>query len=84
MIFLVVYIATVLLIRLVLEYVPLEREKKKRIWSISACIATLITFLFYYKNVKQSIDKSKLNQLTRSESFSQASMVSGGSLLSTL
>tara|TARA_B100000963_G_C22549242_1_gene635944 strand:- start:301 stop:558 length:258 start_codon:yes stop_codon:yes gene_type:complete len=77
------YIATLCFIKIILNFLPIEEDKKKLIMRSSGCIATVVALLFYYK--KQGIDppfSPKLSQMSRSDSFSQASAFSGGSLLS--
>lgn len=81
------YIATLCLIKLILGLLPLEEERKKLIMRVSGCVASVVALLFHYR--KSGSDpmlstplSPKLSQMSRSDSFSQASAFSGGSLLS--
>ena len=77
------YIATLCLTKIILHFLPVHEDKKKLIMQTSGCIATVVAILVHYKEA--AIDPSfspKLSQISRSDSFSQASVFSGGSLLS--
>ena len=87
MLFIAAYIATLCLTKLILGILPLEEDRKMLIMRMSGCIATCVALLFYYR--QSGIDPTvlsplspKLSQMSRSDSFSQASAFSGGSLLS--
>ena len=79
------YIATLCIIKLVTGLLPLDEDRKKLIMRTSGCLASVIALLLHYRRTGTAPDlplSPKLSQMSRSDSFSQASAFSGGSLLS--
>ena len=79
------YIATLCVIKLVLHILPLEEDRKKLIMQTSGCFASVAAFLYHYRKTGTSPMaplSPKLSQMSTSDSFSQASVFSGASLLS--
>lgn len=79
MIIIVAFIVTLVMVKMFLYTVPLEEKNKRIIMRVSSCFATVVAIIYYYRS--KGITPPEIN-LTRSDSFSQASMISGGSLLS--
>lgn len=86
---LAVYIVTLVIIQCLTKFLPLEETQRKRIMQVSSCLATAVAIFFHYSmadvaKVVQETIPSKFKQfpIPRSDSFSQASVMSGTSLLS--
>ena len=84
MLLIAAYIATIFLIKIVLMMIPVDEDNKKLIMRVSGCFATAIMFLLYKTSGKEALSplSPRLSQMSKSNSFSQASVFSGESLLS--